>query len=298
MTNVQLEQTIALEGAEQWRDQLRAHGHYIELREAFDIWTWHRLRRGPLILQGEPGCGKTSLLERIAAIIAAKVYWIQCYESVDAGTVLYRITNEGEIVLGKLSLALLDEAETVLVALDEVDKVEERSELNAAILEFTGKQQITINEAQETREVIRRSVNLPRLLIGMTSNAAPGELRETLTKPLLRRGKLIQLQHPKAERMIEILASEVPRLDAGLCRDVAMFVEALRRDSWDKPVSLAEAIDWACTLAEAGCTELTEEIVEWTSGDLAKGRQELEALRLATRRLIKHVRAQRQLRVA
>jgi MoxR-like ATPase len=261
------------------------------------------------LLQGEPGCGKTSLITRVAEVVGALLFRVQCYAGVTAGTLLYRWNEAAQqmdaqraraggrefnwwdrsyLVLGKLAQALLDPSRDVIVLLDEMDKVEEGSECETALLEFTGEHKITINETNET---LCRPKGLPRLAVAITSNAGPRQLRESLSDPVLRRSRLIEFEPLSQERIREVLDSTVPGLPESLRKEISWFVAGVRRScNWQKPVSLSETIMWARTLELFQAARLTEEIVAWTGSSLAKGPQEQEDLRQATPRLIRSVR--------
>src|SRR6188474_1804419 len=51
-------------------------------------WLALRLQR-PLLLEGEPGTGKTALAEGIAASLELPLIRLQCYEGIDATQALY-----------------------------------------------------------------------------------------------------------------------------------------------------------------------------------------------------------------
>ncbi|MDQ3652339.1 MAG: MoxR family ATPase [Acidobacteriota bacterium] len=305
MSDPSIKEQINLNVARLFQAQLADVGHQVALQEAFDVANWFHMRRGPLILEGEPGSGKSELLKRVATVSGAELYWIQCYEQVGAGEVLYtwnKLAQRWEaaqarrekrsvnwwdrehLIPGKMARALISEAQLVMVVFDEIDKIPEGSQLEAALLGVTVDQRITINES---RDVIKRRDELPPILIGFTSNAGEGQLRESLSAPLRRRSKLMSLEHPDAVRMEKILRSAVPGLNDNLRRQVAIYLHCLRADNWDKKISLSEGIEWAATLAHVGCAELSTEVIEWTRGDVVKGEQELKRLREANKRLVK-----------
>src|SRR5437879_13449907 len=43
----------------------------------------------PLLVEGEPGCGKTEIARTLAAALATDVIRLQCYKGLDAGATLY-----------------------------------------------------------------------------------------------------------------------------------------------------------------------------------------------------------------
>src|SRR5579864_5675393 len=46
-------------------------------------------RRKPLLLEGEPGVGKTEIAKVLAAILQTQLIRLQCYEGIDVSTAVY-----------------------------------------------------------------------------------------------------------------------------------------------------------------------------------------------------------------
>ena len=46
-------------------------------------------RRKPLLLEGEPGVGKTEVAKVLAAVLDTKLIRLQCYEGIDVSTAVY-----------------------------------------------------------------------------------------------------------------------------------------------------------------------------------------------------------------
>ncbi|HET7638974.1 MAG TPA: MoxR family ATPase, partial [Ktedonobacteraceae bacterium] len=46
-------------------------------------------RRKPLLLEGEPGVGKTEIAKVLSAILDTKLIRLQCYEGIDVSTAVY-----------------------------------------------------------------------------------------------------------------------------------------------------------------------------------------------------------------
>jgi MoxR-like ATPase len=295
--------------ADELRAKLQAVGYFLDRQPALDAATWLALRNGPLIAQGAPGSGKTALFRALAAVLGAELFWLQCYESVSPAIALYRwneplqrLTVERassdanaaalyydarHLIPGKLAQALLCEAQTVMVVLDEVDKPPAGGVFEASLLEFLETQSITVNE---TRQILRRRADLPPILIGLTSNAGPAAPRLSLSDPLLRRSYFLHFDAPDTDRLAAILAAAVPNLAPGLNFQIARFVERAERAELQKPISLSETVMWAQTLAYHSVNQLTVETVAATLAALAKGQLEIERLRDAVPSILNFLR--------
>ena len=88
---------------------------------------------------------------------------------------------------------------------------------------------------------------------------------------LRRRCLYLFVGHPTLEKEVRIIRSRVPAVSERLGREVAGFVQALRRRPLAKAPGAAETIDWAAALARLGGDRLDEETVRLTLGCLAQG---------------------------
>ena len=66
---------------------LRATGYLADDGLATVAWLALAMRR-PLLLEGEPGTGKTALAEALAEALGAELVRLQCYEGIDASQAL------------------------------------------------------------------------------------------------------------------------------------------------------------------------------------------------------------------
>jgi MoxR-like ATPase len=316
-----------------WMNILEMVDHFVEPKTALTIANWWDDNKGPLILEGPPGGGKTTLGEKIAQALGAGFYVLPCFKSLGKREALYDwdrnvqailveeakllqesnpIISENNRLLGKatnkviynrdamvpgiLAQSLLDEegydseyeyideSREVIMLMDELDKVPSEEAFEAILLEFLEKGVISIPELNI--KIKPRSGKRPHIII--TSNAGRGGLRESLSHPVLRRGRYIYLPEADPGRQFCILRQAAPKLSQEVARDAVAFTYwAKKVTKMDKPIALSELIMWARTLEMCKVKELTPNVVDATISELAKG--ELDAKRLlgATKRIFK-----------
>jgi MoxR-like ATPase len=265
---------------------LLAKGGYIA-GEALATSTFLALKlKRPLLLEGEPGTGKTELAKVLSEGLGRPLVRLQCYEGLDLASAAYewnysrqlihiraaeaageglstsaleRDIYSGDYLLKRPLLQALElsaEGLAPVLLIDELDRADEPFE--AFLLEILGDYQLTIPELG----VI--SAKEPPITI-LTSNRTR-EVHDAVR----RRCFYHWIDFPTAGREREILALKVPEAAAELTRQVVAFVQSLRRMDLYKTPGIAESINWAQALASLDCVALDPAKVDSTLGTLLK----------------------------
>ena len=79
---------------------LRAHSYLPDRGLATAIYLALAMRR-PLLLEGEPGVGKTEVGKTLAALLGAELVRLQCYEGIDASQALYEWDYSRQLLYGR-----------------------------------------------------------------------------------------------------------------------------------------------------------------------------------------------------
>src|SRR6202048_2605637 len=82
---------------EQISDRLASVGYVADRDIATALWLMDYLKR-PLLLEGEAGVGKTEVAKALAAVHAAELICLQCYEGLDQNAALYEWNYQRQLL--------------------------------------------------------------------------------------------------------------------------------------------------------------------------------------------------------
>ncbi len=221
----------------------------------------------PLLLEGEPGVGKTTAAKAMAAAFGSPLIRLQCYEGISAFEALYewnyaqqllaiRLAEVSGADLSAVDLCseeyLLDRPllkavrhpgpEPAVLLIDEVDRADD--EFEALLFEFLGERSVTVPELGTFQAVVNP-------IVVLTSNRSR-ELHDALKRRCLYHW----IEFPDAARAAEIVRRNVPGASEPLVSAATAFVSEARLLDLDKPPGVAEVIDWVAALKALGITEL------------------------------------------
>jgi MoxR-like ATPase len=261
-------------------EKLTATGYLCDESLATVAFLALELQR-PLLVEGEPGTGKTALAEALAQALDAPLIRLQCYEGIDASQALYdwdfprqilhlrAVESVGSKDLAEVESGLFAERflleRPILQALrqspavllvDEIDRADD--EFEAFLLEVLSTYQVSIPELGTIE-----AKQIP--LVFLTSN----NTRE-LSEALKRRCLYLHVDYPDMEREKQIVLTKVPGVTDALADQVARIVRSLRQLELKKSPSVSESIDWARTLLLLGVETVDAETATSTANILLK----------------------------
>ncbi len=269
---------------------LRDHAYLPDEALATAVYLALRLQR-PLLLEGEPGVGKTEVAKVIADWGGGRLIRLQCYEGIDAAQAVYEWDYARQLMHlrtmeatgrahgadeDRLADELYDERFLVrrplleaieasdgpppVLLVDEVDRSDD--EFEAFLLEVLSDYSITIPELGTFA-----AVDPPVVII--TSNRT-----RDVHDALKRRCLYHWVAHPGPQREAEIVRLRAPEVTDRLARQVAHAAAAMREVGLYKPPGVAETIDWARALSLLGGATLDLANASATLGALLKYRED------------------------
>ncbi|MEW6581886.1 MAG: MoxR family ATPase [Actinomycetota bacterium] len=272
-----------IEGLERalWGDgYLADHGLAVALHLAL------RMRR-PLLLEGEPGVGKTEVARTLSRILGAELIRLQCYEGIDAAQALYEWDYPRQLLAARALhaadpsapvtdlyapgflierplLRAVRAGDGAVLLVDELDRADD--EFEAFLLEVLADFAVTIPELGTVR------ADTPPTVI-ITSNRTR-ELHDALKRRCLYHW----IEYPDLDREVAIIRARAPEVPEALARQMARAVERLRALDLVKPPGPAEAIDWSRAVAALGAAAMDAEVARLTLGWAIKNRDDQVAV--------------------
>jgi len=275
--------------------RLLSLGYVPERALATVVYLALRLQR-PVLLEGEPGTGKTEIAKTLATLLDRPLIRLQCHEGLDLAGAAYewnyarqmmeiRLAEAGgqggsgqpadrdalaaelfspRFLIKRALLQAIDPANPVapVLLIDELDRADEPFE--AFLLEVLSDFQITIPELGTVK------AKEPPIVV-LTSNRTR-EIHDAVKRRCLYHW----VDFPTVRRELQILEARLPQVGRELAREIVAFIQGLRKLDLYKLPGIAETLEWSRALLELDAMVLDPELVQQTLGVLLKYQDDIQ----------------------
>jgi MoxR-like ATPase len=278
----------AFQSIEAVLNALKQERYICDRRLAATLYLAFRMEK-PLLLEGEPGVGKTEVGKVLANVLRRRLIRLQCYEGLDVNSAVYDWNYSKQILSIRMAESCVKEAEGiqsifdesfliqmplleavrnekrgrhVVLLIDELDRADEAFE--AFLLEMLSEFQITIPEIGTLE-----AKSKPFVVI--TSNRTR-ELHDAIKRRCLYHW----IPYPSLEKEYEIVTTKIPEISQDLAMTLCSLIQDVRQADFYKTPGIAETLDWVQSLLLLHGGEITSEALEETFGSLFKCQEDME----------------------
>lgn len=253
----------------------------------------------PILIEGDPGVGKTSLAKAVAKMLNIPFLRLQMYDGLTKEDVLYDYDYQRQLLTLEAVKPKIEEETKGMNANEAIKKVS--GDIDFYGPEFliprpvlqtingTGRKLLLIDEidkaSEETEYMLYEylegySIHIPQLglvecpedqkpVVFLTSNG----YRE-LSGAMRRRCGYLYIQKKNRNEIIEILKTNA-QVDQTVAAGIAACIVELQEKDLKHPISISEAVDWAMFLHD----DATKEKALNSIGLLAKDRRDMNVIR-------------------
>ena len=252
------------------------------------IFLMEKLEK-PLLLEGNPGVGKTEIAYVLAEHLDTELIRLQCYEGLDVNSTIYEWNYQKQLLSIKaneanktaidindifdrsfllerpLLKAISNPDKAPVLLIDEIDRADE--EFEAFLLELLSVYQISIPELGTVK-----AVHKP--IIILTSNRT-----RDLGDALRRRCLYHWIDYPSVEKEMQIVKKHIPELEDKVTESIVNMVHHLRTRKLEKSPGIAETVEWANAIVALGEGRINQEVLKNTLSTILKSAQDIAFIR-------------------